>query len=164
MRRRLDRERSSFFPQNHVRLMSEKVKSFSRPTVTQKKNKRLVAAQEAINSTRNRISSLIFFQYLLYRRSSILQDIYFLHRFRRIFFKIDQNACVNTTKQDFSLSALGTPGTMADHLRETYEKKKRRHFQCHSAKALASSTKERSSPLANRVTKFWRPEWRENTV
>ena len=36
--------------------------------------------------------------------------------------------CVNTTKQDFSLSALGTPGAMADHLRETYEKKKRLHF------------------------------------
>ena len=36
--------------------------------------------EEAINSTRNRISSLKVFHVLLYRRSSILQDIYFLHR------------------------------------------------------------------------------------
>ena len=34
--------------------------------------------EEKINSTRNRIYSLKVFNFLLYRRSSILQDIYFL--------------------------------------------------------------------------------------
>ena len=37
---------------------SEKVKLCSRPTVTQGKNKRLLAVKETINSTRNWISSL----------------------------------------------------------------------------------------------------------
>jgi len=37
--------------------------------------------EEAINSTQNRIFSLKVFHVLLYRRSSVLQDIYFLHRF-----------------------------------------------------------------------------------
>ena len=34
--------------------------------------------KEAINSTRNRVYSLKGFHLLLYRRSSILQDVYFL--------------------------------------------------------------------------------------
>ena len=34
--------------------------------------------EEAINSTRNRVYLLKFFPLLLYRRSSILQDVYFL--------------------------------------------------------------------------------------
>ena len=38
--------------------------------------------EEAINSTQNRIYSLKAFHFLLYRRSSILQEIYFLFRTR----------------------------------------------------------------------------------
>ena len=49
--------------------------------MTQKKSKRLLAVSEAINYTRNMNSSLkVIFTSLLYRRSSILQDIYFLCR------------------------------------------------------------------------------------
>ena len=83
MRRRLERERSSFFPQIEPRAASEKVKLYSRPNVTQNRNKRLLAVWRAINSTRNRISSLNVFHFLLYRRSSIFQDIYFLYLLRR---------------------------------------------------------------------------------
>ena len=39
--------------------------------------------EEAMNSTRNRIYSRKVFRFLLYWRSSILQDIYFLYRIRR---------------------------------------------------------------------------------
>jgi len=79
MRRRLERERSSFFPQIEPRAASENVKLCSRPYVTQNINKRLLAVWRAINFTRNRISSLNVFHFLLYRRSSIFQDIYFLY-------------------------------------------------------------------------------------
>ena len=79
MRRRLEREWSSFFPQIEPRAASENVKLCSRPNVTQNRNKRLLAAWRAINSTRSRISSLNVFHFLLYRRSSIFQDIYFLY-------------------------------------------------------------------------------------
>ena len=51
-------ERSSFFPQSHAQWAS---------TVTQKKSKRLLAVSEAINYTRNMISSLkvIFNSYFI---------------------------------------------------------------------------------------------------
>ena len=39
--------------------------------------------EEVLNSTRNRISTLNVFHVLLYRRSSNLQDIYFLYCIRR---------------------------------------------------------------------------------
>ena len=65
--------------------VSEKVKLCSRPTVTQKKNERLLSIKEAINFTGNRISSLKGFQFyfVLYWWSCILQVIYFLYRFPR---------------------------------------------------------------------------------
>ena len=93
MRRRLDRKRSSFLPKGYARRATEKVKLCSRPTVSQKKNKRLFTVKEAINSARNRISSLKDFQFLLYRRSSILQDIYFLYRIRRFVSEFIQYSC-----------------------------------------------------------------------
>ena len=43
MRRRLERERSSFFPQIEPRAASEKVKLYSRPNVTQNRNRGLLA-------------------------------------------------------------------------------------------------------------------------
>ena len=43
MRRRLQSERSSFFPQIEPRAASEKVKLYSRPNATQNRNKRLLA-------------------------------------------------------------------------------------------------------------------------
>ena len=83
MRRRLDRERPSFFPQIEPRAGSEKVKLCSRRNVTPKRNKRFLVVWMAINSKQNRISLLKVFYFLLYRRWSIFQDIYFLYHIRR---------------------------------------------------------------------------------
>ena len=59
--------------------------------------------EEAINSTRNRISSLKVFHVLLYRRSSILQDIYFLHRIWRFVSELIEYATMNTWKSKVSI-------------------------------------------------------------
>ena len=58
------RPRAIVLLSSEPRAASEKVKLCSRPTVTKRKI-RLLAVQEAINSTRNRISSLKVFQFLV---------------------------------------------------------------------------------------------------
>ena len=55
--------------------------------------------EEALNSTRNRISSLKkVFHVLFYRRSIGLQDIYFLYRIRRFAPDWIENTCMKTRK------------------------------------------------------------------
>ena len=54
--------------------------------------------KEAISSTRNMISSLKVFYILLYLRSSILQDIYFLYRIQRFVSGLIKYTCMNTRK------------------------------------------------------------------
>ena len=54
--------------------------------------------KEAISSTRNMISSLKVFYVLLYLRSSILQDIYFLYRIQRFVSGLIKYTCMNTRK------------------------------------------------------------------
>ena len=58
---------------------------------------------EAINCTRNRISSLKVFQVLLYRRLSILQDVYFLYRIRLFVSEFGEYTCINTRKSRASV-------------------------------------------------------------
>ena len=57
-----------------------------------------ISDEEAIKSTEKRISSLKVFHVLLYRRSSVFQDIYFLYRIRRFVFELSEDACINTRK------------------------------------------------------------------
>ena len=47
---------------------------------------------------RNRISSLKVFHVLLYRRLSILQDIYFLFHIRLLVSELIEDACMHTRK------------------------------------------------------------------
>ena len=77
MRRQLDREQSYFFPQSHAGEQKSKIKL---ATYCDFKEKQETARSlgQAINSTKNKISSLKVFQ-----RSSFVQDIYSLYRFRR---------------------------------------------------------------------------------
>ena len=68
---------------------------------------RLLAIWEAINCTRNRIYSLKVFQFLLYWRSSILQDIHFLDRIRRFLTELINKR--KSRKRDISIIAKDKP-------------------------------------------------------
>ena len=62
---------------------------------------------EAIHSTRNRISSLNVFQFLLYRRSSIFQDDYFLYHIWRFASELINKR--KSRKRDISIIAENKP-------------------------------------------------------
>ena len=77
-------------------------------TIFSAENNELIARRldkklEAIYSTRNRISSLTVFHVLLYRRPSILQDIHFSYRIRRVVFELVKYVCINTRKSRASI-------------------------------------------------------------
>ena len=74
MRRQLDREPSYFFPQSHAGEQKSKIKFATYCDLPEAAS----SLGQVINSTKNKISSLKVFQ-----RSSFVQEIYSLYRFRR---------------------------------------------------------------------------------
>ena len=79
------RPRTVVFLSSESRAASGKVKLCSQPTVTQEKNKTARDLRSDYFYTKQDFLAK-FFQFLLYRRSSILQGIYFLYRIRRFCF------------------------------------------------------------------------------